>query len=76
MIGNIDYFHGLSFDSLEQITYKMKSEYIEDGQMLFAQGDIMEKIYILVGGSLDIYLVIRDENVVLDEMKIPGSTLG
>jgi hypothetical protein len=58
----------LSFESLEEITYKASHEYLEEGTSLFKVGDHVEKIYILADGAIECFVSLADEDLMLDEL--------
>ena len=56
--------------------YKLRKENCEEGQIIFKHGDVLDRVYILAEGSIEVFLSIQDEDLVLDNIKVPGSTLG
>ena len=58
---------------LETLVYKLQQESFEEGQIIFKNGDILDKVYILADGSVDTYLSLHDEDLVLDNIKVSGS---
>ena len=73
---NISYFKKLSFESLEQITYKIQLEYLEEGQLLFKSGQVLDKLYILAEGSIETFVTINEEDETLDILRVPGCNVG
>ena len=76
LLKNIGYFKDLSSQSLDELVYKLKLEAFEEGQVIFKIGEKIEKIYILADGLVNTYMQLNDEDLVLDSLQIPGSTLG
>ena len=70
---NIVYFNSLRTNMLETLVYKLQQESFEEGQIIFKNGDILDKVYILADGSVDTYLSLHDEDLVLDNIKVSGS---
>ena len=73
---NIVYFQRLRTNTLETLVYKLQQEFFEEGQIIFKNGDRLDKVYILADGSIDTYLSLHDEDLVLDNIKVSGSILG
>ena len=73
---NISYFSQCRTNTLETLVYKLNQEFFEEGQIIFKNGDKVEKVYILADGSVDTYLSLHDEDLILDNLKISGSILG
>lgn len=73
---NIGYFQNLRTNTLENLVYKLQQEFFEEGQNIFKHGDALTKVYILADGSIDTYLSLHDEDLVLDNIKMSGSILG
>ena len=73
----IYYFEGLSFDTLEELTYILQNDFFQEGQIIFKQDQVMERLYILVSGQVDLYLPPTEKNdFLLDELTTAGSILG
>ena len=66
----------MSPQSLDELVYKLHQETYDEGQLIFGLEDKLEKIYILTDGSVSIFLPFNDNDLVLDTIKIAGSTLG
>ncbi len=58
---------------LEILVYKLQQEFFEEGQIIFKNGEQLDKIYILADGSVDTYLSLHDEDLILDNIKVSGS---
>ena len=56
--------------------YKLGQEFFEEGQSIFKYDDSIDTIYILADGSIDTYLSLHDEDLILDNIKVSGSILG
>jgi hypothetical protein len=69
---NINFFHQLSFETLEEIYYKAEFVKYEEGHKLFEKGNKVDKIY---DGGIQTYVAIDDEDVKLDNLRIAGCTL-
>lgn len=76
LLKNISYFNKLSSSSLDELVYKVKLEVFEEGQVVFKLGDKIDKVYILADGMVNTYMELNDEDLVLDQLEIPGSCLG
>ena len=70
------YFKRLRTNTLETLVYNCNQEFFEEGQIIFKHGDRLDKVYVLADGSIDTYLSLHDEDLVLDNLKISGSILG
>jgi CRP-like cAMP-binding protein len=66
---------GLEFSSLEAITYRVTTEFYEEGHQIFKVGDMTDKIYILAEGSIEAFVTIEDEDHELDILELPGCVL-
>lgn len=60
----------------EDLVYKLEQEFYEEGQVIFKNGDELNKIYILADGSIDTYISLQEEDLILDSIQIQGSILG
>ena len=76
MLLNIVYFKSLKTATLEILVYNLSQEFFEEGQIIFKHGDHLDKVYVLADGSIDAFLSLHDEDLVLDNLKISGSILG
>jgi len=73
---NINYLKEISQVTLEELTYKLGHEFFEEGQVIFKNGDEISKIYILANGTVDTYVSLSDEDLILDKLKIQGTVFG
>ena len=58
------------------MTYKMSNQFFEEGQIIFKNGDNIDKVYILADGNIDAYVSVNDEDLVLDNISVPGCVIG
>lgn len=65
-LSNVIYLADLSFDSLEKLTYKLGHQFFEEGQYLFMNGDVLDKVFILADGQIEVFCSLADEDIVLD----------
>ena len=73
---NINYIKGISPNSLEELTYKLGHEFFEDGQVIFKNGEDLDRVFILADGQVETYVSLQDEDLILDRLKVPGTVLG
>lgn len=59
----------------QELTIILTPEIFDENQEIFKEGDIPGKIYILVQGTLELYLTITDGELILDTLKCSGSVL-
>ena len=70
------YFQRLRTKTLEILVYQLQQEFFEEGQIIFKHGQRLDKVYILADGSIDTYLSLHDEDMILDHLKVSGSIIG
>ena len=71
----IPYFTDLSFETLEELSYCLQSEYFQSGQIIFKKDSICEKLYVLVSGEVEIYQSLNSEDLILDTLVATGSII-
>lgn len=72
----IQYLRSLNDDSMEELTYKIGHEFFDEGQIIFKYGDDINKLYILIDGSINVYVSLNDEDLILDTLDQPGTVFG
>jgi hypothetical protein len=56
LVKQIEYMKDLSEDTIEDLCYSMKKDYVEAGQDVFRINDPVNCIYFIFNGSLDIFI--------------------
>ena len=52
-------------------------EFFEEGNVIFKHGALIEELYILQEGSLDVFHEVNDEDdILIERVKTPGSHFG
>lgn len=75
LVRNVDYIHGLSDNTVEEITYYLRQKHFEKDKILFRAGDSIDSIYFITNGSIKITVTINDTEVPLDTL-YRGSSIG
>ena len=44
--------------------------------MIFKHGEKVDKVYVFADGSIETYLSLHDEDLILDQITVSGSILG
>ena len=65
---DIPYIKDQNEDILEEIYYHIKPEYYEKQQIVFRTGDIVDRIYFIVSGEVDLLLNLNNEEFVIDTL--------
>jgi CRP-like cAMP-binding protein len=62
----ITYMKSLDNDTIEDLTYYLKEEIYQAGDIIFRAGDTVNKVYMIANGEIDIFVKIGKKEVVLD----------
>ena len=76
LINNTEYFKNLSFMTQEELLYSLKAESFEEGQVIFDNGDIIQKLYYISEGEISIVLQLDNGEEVITDMLSQGSHFG
>lgn len=52
LVSNISYFSSISVPFLKILVWKMQAEEYKEGEILFKEGDVGDKLYILYAGKI------------------------
>lgn len=75
LVKQIEYMKDLSDDTIEDICYSMKKEYVEPGQDVFWTNDPASNIYFIFNGSINIFINLNMQDVLLETL-YKGCTIG
>jgi CRP-like cAMP-binding protein len=59
----VSYFEICDEESIEQISYGLMPDAISEGKVFFKPGDILNKIYFIVEGEVEIYVRESPNNI-------------
>lgn len=68
LIRQVDYLQNLSMDTVEELCYSVKKEYIDVGSDLFRANDLTDQIYFIIDGQVDMYLNINMHDVHIETL--------
>lgn len=76
LIRNTDYFKDLPFMAQEELLYSLKMESYEEGQIMFDNGDTIQKLYYVSEGEISVFLQLDNGEEVITDMLSQGSSFG
>lgn len=60
---------------LDEISIIVKNDIIEENNQIFKNGDVPGKIFILTSGQVELYLKVKDGELLLDTLMEPGCVI-
>jgi len=74
-ISHFDIFQGLPVAVVEAVVHRAKAEDVQRGTMVFEQGDIPQRIYLLLAGSVRMQQSGADGSKIIQRFIVPGEVL-
>jgi CRP-like cAMP-binding protein len=72
---NVYWMEKVEQDSMEEIAFCLEHSYYEDNQILFRAGDIVDKIFFIGSGEVEILVSLEDHEILVETLK-SGSIIG
>jgi len=75
LISDVDYFKPCSQETIEEISYYMEQSFIDKDNVLFREGDEIDRIYFIINGKINITVNINGIDVFIDALT-QGCSIG
>lgn len=63
MLRRIEYFEFLADEMMEELIYSMDPTYLEPDSYLFLPGKIIDEIFFVINGSIELSFTFNDKNL-------------
>ena len=64
----VDYFKPISKETIEELSYHLKLENFEAGDIIFRAGNKVDKLYFVIEGEIDIIVKVGKKEATLDTL--------